>query len=143
MKAKFYEIEFSKKHKAWIAKYRTSTYKYLKVPKSPSFENIESAEKWIKDNYEQKTKYDRPCIDHKIGRFHGHLMTLEDWKEDCNSGGFIDYDGHGNLIDENYNFVESPDNGNDFFKYSICPSDYTENRYEIPSNVKYILWYNR
>ena len=122
-----YEVEYSKKENGWIPKKRGSDYKYRRVTKSPSFSTIEETEKWIRE-----TDSDRPWIDHVIGISTGHLMLIEDWKEDCDQGAFIDYDGYGELISESYEFVE-----NGF----VRPS--TRNEKHYPPEAKYILWYNR
>jgi hypothetical protein len=139
----FYQIEYSKKDGGWVVKNQSSNYNYTRVAKSPSFSNIEEAENWVRETHVGKEgSHNNPWIDHKIGESSGHLMPLQVWKECCDDGGFIDYDGHGDMLDENYEFIESGDE-DDFFKHSICPSGYTKKKIKIPSNVKYILWYNR
>jgi len=138
-----YEIEFSKKDNGWVSKKQDSDYKYRRVPNSPSFKSIEDAEKWINENYESKYSFDRPCINHKIDGYSGHLIPLGEWKECCDGGGFIDYDGYGNAVDENYNIIEISDSL-DYEGNHIFPSDYTNlGGAKIPLETKYILWYNR
>lgn len=64
------------------------------------------------------------------------ILTIEDWKESCEFGAFIDYDGYGTLlmkIDENFYVVRD----------NFHPSDYMENFREIPKHVTHISWYNR
>jgi hypothetical protein len=124
-----YQIEYSKKDNGWITKYETKTYKYLRISNSPAHSIIEDAENWIKE-YDT----DHPWIDHKIDGHTGHLMKLDEWKECCDEGGFIDYDGYGDTIDSEYNLI-----GN-----IVKPSDYTKlGGKKIPIDTKYILWYNR
>lgn len=136
----FYEVEFNKKENGWVAKKQGTGYKYTRVPNSPSFPTIEEAEKWINEN--DKDGYP-PWIDHKIGNSVGHLMALQEWKECCDDGGFIDYDGYGDPIDENYQKIDMG-KVDDFFDEVISPSDYTHlDGAKIPENTVYILWYNR
>jgi hypothetical protein len=46
------------------------------------------------------------------------------------SGSFIDYDGYGDLLDKDYNFLNK----------TYYPSKY---KGRTPKNAKYILWYNK
>jgi len=134
----FYQIEFSKKDNGWVTKLQTKTYKYIRAANSPSHATIDEAEKWIKENDK-----DRPWIDHKIEGHSGKLFSLEDWKECCDTGGFIDYDGYGSAVDENYKIIDMGKVG-DFFDEMISPSDYTKfGGDKIPVDTKYILWYNK
>jgi len=134
----FYQIEYSKKDNGWVTKRRTKSYKYLRVANSPAHSTIEEAEQWIEENDK-----DRPWIDHKIDGHTGHLMTLEEWKECCDDGGFIDYDGFGDAVDKNYKIIDMG-KVDDFFDEMISPSDYADRGGEkIPLDTKYILWYNR
>jgi hypothetical protein len=133
-----YQIEYSKKDNGWITKYETKTYKYLRISNSPAHSTIEDAENWIKE-YDT----DHPWIDHKIDGYKGHLMPLQEWKECCDEGGFIDYDGYGNAVDENYSIIQITDT-NDYEGDHVWPSDYTKlGGKKIPIDTKYILWYNR
>ena len=133
-----YQIEYSKKDNGWITKYETKTYKYLRISNSPAHSTIEDAENWIKER-----DTDHPWIDHKIDGYTGHLMPLQEWKECCDEGGFIDYDGYGNAVDENYSVIQITDT-NDYEGNHIWPSDYTKlGGKKIPIDTKYILWYNR
>ena len=134
----FYQIEFSKKENGWVTKRGATNYRHIRVPNSPSHTTIEEAEQWIKEHDK-----DRPWIDHKIGHHSGKLFPLEEWKECCDDGGFIDYDGYGSAVDENYNIIDMG-KVDDFFDEMISPSDYTEfGGDKIPVDTKYILWYNR
>ena len=138
-----YQIEYSKKDNGWITKYETKTYKYLRISNSPAHSTIEDAENWIKANHKPEYSFDRPWIDHKIDGYTGHLMPLQEWKECCDEGGFIDYDGYGNAVDENYSIIQITDT-NDYEGNHIWPSDYTKlGGKKIPIDTKYILWYNR
>lgn len=137
----FYQVEYSKKDSGWVAKKQGTDYKYTRVRNSPSFSTIEEAEEWINEN--DKGGFQLPWIDHKIGTSSGHLMPLQEWKECCDDGGFIDYDGYGDPIDENYQKIDMG-KVNDFLDDVISPSDYTHRGgMKIPENTKYILWYNR
>ena len=94
---------------------------------STVFDTIEAAENWCRETY-------KDCwIDHMVDGYSGHLMEINEWKECCDDGGFIDYDGCGDLVDSNYHLLGM----------TRKPSDYTNNIREIPENAKYILWYNR
>lgn len=128
----FYQIEYSKKNKGWMAKKEGKYYSYRRVWKSPIFESIEDAEEWIHTNHKSKYKYDQPWIDHKIDGHRGHLMTIKEWKGCCDDGGFIDYDGYGDLVNSDCEVVGK----------TVSPSDYTEGRVVL-DDAKYILWYNK
>ena len=135
----FYQIEFSKKENGWVAKRENKVYKYIRVANSPSHATIAEAEQWIEENDFKN----RPWIDHKIGSRIGKLFSLEEWKECCDAGGFIDYDGYGDPVDENYHIIDMGKQ-DDFFETVISPSDYTKfGGKGIPIDTRYILWYNR
>ena len=68
------------------------------------------------------TKYDKPVTDY------GDLMTVEDFKEEVRSGGFVDYDGFGHPVK---NGLSAPD--------YILPSTSAE----IPRDATHIVWYNK
>lgn len=73
--------------------------------------------------------------------WNGDLMTVKEWVDCCDSGGFIDYDGMGDLVIETdtvYKIVTEKREG-DIFPSYIVPSK----RNHIPSNVTHILWYNK
>lgn len=100
-----------------------------KLLTSESFDTIEDAEAWANKQYEH-------CwIDHKIEGHRGHLIRIDRWIAACEQHAFIDYDGHGDLVDENYEMRE----GWSYWK----PSDITQKRKELPVDAKYVLWYNR
>ena len=68
-----------------------------------------------------------------------HLMTLEEWKDDVECGGFIDYDGYGY-------FATATQQSN----IQVYPSDYwngsmKEKQYawHEPLWATHIVWYNR
>lgn len=134
----FYQIEYSKEDNGWITKYETKTYKYLRISNSPVHSTIEDAENWIREK-----DTDHPWIDHVINGYSGHLMPLQEWKECCDVGGFIDYDGYGNAVDSEYKIIQITDSL-DYEGNHIWPSDYTTlGGKKIPVDTKYILWYNR
>jgi hypothetical protein len=60
----------------------------------------------------------------------GDLMTIEEFKKYCKSGGFIDYDGSGNYATA---IQES--------NISIYPSDIEEGVYR--NDFTHVVWYNR
>lgn len=128
-----YQIEYSKKDKGWVPKKQGSDYRYSRIPNSLAFAKIEEAAAWIRETYVAKTTYDTPWIDHVIDGYQGHLMTLEDWKESCDDGGFIDYDGYGDLVTEDYTLLGE----------TTRPSAHTKRKRDYPPEAKYILWYNR
>ena len=59
---------------------------------------------------------------------YGELMTVDDWVACCESGGFIDYDGHGYP-------VRNGKCSNVLLKPSI--------RHLIPKDATHIEWFNR
>ena len=61
---------------------------------------------------------------------YGDHMTLQEWKEACDCGGFIDYDGHGDFatVDKCSNF-------------QISPSE--RNLVKIPEWATHVVWYNK
>jgi len=63
---------------------------------------------------------------------YGDLMTMEEFKECCDCGGFIDYDGFGN-----YASIKKMSN------VGIVPSDFR--RKTIHNNTKFthIVWFNK
>ena len=131
----YYQIEYSNKESGWVPKKQSATYNYYRMPNSPSFNTIEEAEQYIRENHKPKVSYDTPWIDHVIEKSHGHLMSLEDWKEDCENGAFIDYDGYGSLVDKNYKFLSEGGHAK--------PSQHTHKKRTFPEEAKYILWYNK
>ena len=134
----FYQIEYSKKDNGWVTKSQRKDYKYIRVSNCPVQSTIEEAEKWIHEN--DKNIH---WIDHKIGSNSGKLCTLEEWKECCDVGGFVDYDGYGSAVDSEYNIIQITDTL-DYEGDHIWPSDYTKlGGKKIPLDTKYILWYNR
>jgi hypothetical protein len=99
-----------------------------------TFPTIEEAEEWIRSNYKPKYEHDTPWIDHNIEGDVGHLMTIEEWKQDCEAGCLIDYDGFGSLVSAEYKFLDHDD---------VYPSDHTERQIQFPEEAKYVHWYNR
>lgn len=63
---------------------------------------------------------------------YGHLMTMEEFKDNVDAGGFIDYDGHGY-----YATTEKMSNK------IISPSDFKNNR--VLDNVEFthVMWFNK
>lgn len=60
-------------------------------------------------------------------------MTIEEWKEACDDGMFIDYDGWGDFATET-----------ECSNLSVSPSDYYKNPdWNPPSWATHIVWYNR
>lgn len=59
-----------------------------------------------------------------------HIMTMEEFAESCEEGGFIDYDGFGHYSDGTYEFHKN-----------IHPSDVTEGRYD--KRFSHVIWFNR
>lgn len=66
----------------------------------------------------------------------GDLMTVKDFKEACDEGAFIDYDGFGDLVKDG-KIVTPLDE--DEIPLWIKPS----RRHLISADVTHILWYNR
>jgi hypothetical protein len=113
-----------------------------KVLNDTPFDTIKVAEEWAMAKYNM----DRPWIEHKILHSVGRLIAIEQWKQHCDDCDYIDYDGRGDLVNKNYEFLSLIDmeslNSQDC-NISIKPSDYTQKRRTIPNAAKYILWYNR
>lgn len=76
----------------------------------------------------------------------GSMMTVEEWKEDCETGALIDYDGFGHPIRADHVPFEG---GMDPTKYptvqfrmsdmNVSPSL----RHLMPKDATHIMWYNR
>ncbi|GAF85281.1 unnamed protein product [marine sediment metagenome] len=62
----------------------------------------------------------------------GDLMTIEEWKECVEGGGFIDYDGSGN-----YATKDKVSNK------SVSPSDVEAGRFRTDVEFTHIMWYNK
>ncbi len=58
----------------------------------------------------------------------GDLMTVSEFLDCCNCGGFIDYDGFGNPVKDNL-----------LMDKLIYPS----RLFDIPEDATHIFWYNR
>jgi hypothetical protein len=63
---------------------------------------------------------------------YGDLLTLQEFKDDCASGGFIDYDGFGNM--------STKEGMSDFV---IRPSMLKDKTFVIPEWVTHVEWFNR
>lgn len=63
---------------------------------------------------------------------YGDHMTMRDWLATVNSGGFIDYDGHGHLA------TKDGHSG-----MIINPTDVTVLKVRIPDWATHVVWYNR
>lgn len=63
----------------------------------------------------------------------GTLMTVEDFKESCVDGLFIDYDGMGDMVKDGK--IVEVDAAYPYIYPSIADS--------IPDEITHILWYNR
>jgi hypothetical protein len=61
---------------------------------------------------------------------YGTVMSLKEFKSDCRSGGFIDYDGFGHYVKDG---KES--------NITIYPSDVIKNK--VRKDFDTIVWYNR
>ena len=62
----------------------------------------------------------------------GDLIEINEWFECVGMGGFIDYDGHGDLA--------TAEGASDF---TVCPSMITKKGLKLPAWATHILWYNR
>lgn len=76
-----------------------------------------------------KSKYENDWIDVRIDKVTGYLLEISEWIEYCEEGFFMNGDGSGSPLDENFNFVG----------WSILPSQ----RNILTPKVKYILWFNK
>ena len=62
-----------------------------------------------------------------------HIQTVEEWKQDCEEGWLIDWDGHGEMLTKT-------EDGDDFIKHGrIFPSE----RHTIPPHITHIEWFNK
>lgn len=59
----------------------------------------------------------------------GFLISADEWKENCRSGGFIDYDGFGYLSTTS-----------EFSNLLVQPSEWTR---QFPDWVTHVLWFNK
>lgn len=60
---------------------------------------------------------------------YGDLMTVQDFRDDCEAGNFIDYDGYGHPVKNNLQDTS----------IHICPS----RQHQIPIDATHIMWFNR
>lgn len=72
---------------------------------------------------------------HEAVRADDHVMPLAGWVECVRDGGFIDYDGYGELVRDSY-------------KLGVCvsPSDLESGEYEkrvAETGATHVCWYNR
>jgi len=73
---------------------------------------------------------------------YGDVMTLNQFKNHCKNGGFIDYDGYGHYIEPGYNEKGEPDESLDkMTDIVIYPSDVKHKSLRIKLNK--IIWFNR
>jgi hypothetical protein len=91
---------------------------------------IKSLELVITANWDESTK-SKPSSSEPHPKY-GDLMTVEDWVACVESGGFIDYDGNGDLATATENF-----------NVPIHPSDITRLKLKIPSWATHVIWFNR
>ena len=63
---------------------------------------------------------------------YGHLMTMEDFKESVDCGGFIDYDGFG--------YYATKDK---MSNKQIVPSDFRKNHILKNKEFTHVVWFNR
>jgi hypothetical protein len=62
-----------------------------------------------------------------------HLMTINDWLEECYNGAFIDYDGYGCLAYEKQKSI-----------IQVWPSMIMNNEFkQLRKDFTHIVWYNR
>lgn len=71
----------------------------------------------------KQVAYDRPIEG-------GALMTVEEFKSDCDAGALIDYDGFG------YPVKDGKSAG---YQHKVYPSE----RHSIPADATHIVWFNR
>lgn len=71
----------------------------------------------------ENIKYEQDILDY------GDVMTVDEFKDCCDCGGFIDYDGFGYLVKD----------GKMNDEIEICPSK----RHLIPKSATHICWLNR
>ena len=105
------------------------------------------AEECIKTHYLYRC--DECGYDLEIGEFtmevkwhsipsYGDLMTMKEWIECVEDGGFIDYDGNGSYARDVYGYGW----GKQYIKGStVYPSDLTKDKVDLSHT--HILWFNR
>lgn len=113
----------------WACGYSEENDKILYGGEWPKFPNVHK----YKYNTEDLTK--PYCWDwgrKGTGDRFAHLMTIEAWKDSVKSGGFIDYDGYGQLLQ----FRDG-----DYYplNYEISPSQAKK----APKEATHIDWFNR
>lgn len=67
----------------------------------------------------------------------GDLIPVDEWVKMCESGGFIDYDGHGNFAMQRGDLVWLASHA------KIYPSDITRLKLAKPDWATHVLWFNR
>jgi len=86
-------------------------------------EDMDMVRRWLRslagDPLDTTEYANEPCAD---------VMTVEEWLESCEFGGFIDYDGYG-----------SPMKDGKVARMTISPS----RRHLVPKDATHIEWYNR
>jgi hypothetical protein len=91
---------------------------------------IKSLERVITANWDEKMKC--PPSFAEAHPKYGDLMAVADWVRNVESGGFIDYDGNGDLATAELNY-----------NVPIHPSDITRLKLKIPSWATHVIWFNR
>jgi hypothetical protein len=92
-------------------------------------DTLNSLKNTITENWEETTKEFRPK--EKLPSYGDH-MTIERWLQCVECGGFIDYDGHGNLATETQ-----------LSDIVVYPSDVTALKLKMPSWATHVMWFNR
>lgn len=119
----------------WLLREWANKFKTLDDPKSDYLlmrtgDCIKALSKDLAEAWE--TEAQQGNSDLRPHRDLGDIMPLNEWLDCVQSGGFIDYDGHGSLATKSgYSSVD------------ISPSDITVLKVKIPSWVTHIVWYNR
>lgn len=108
---------------------KRSKFDFSTATSFKDFENIaiEEVEQWSKLSRELRmlrAPEMRPIPSY------GNLMTMEEFKEDVDGGGFIDYDGSGNYSD-----------GKEMTNITINPSDIQSNEYR--KDFTHVVWFNK
>lgn len=75
-------------------------------------------------------KYTEEMYRESNGEIMGDLMTVNEYLENVECGGFIDYDGHGHPVKDNM------EDGNLY----VYPSQGDQN---IPMDATHVVWFNR
>jgi hypothetical protein len=107
------------KEDGWHVKYDCKK----ETPTKNIFPTLNEAQNWVNEHFPEN------CMNCEINGYQGFLLPFDEWVRDVHNGGFIDYDGYGDVLDKDFKIIRA-------FYY---PSDYDIK----PEGAEYVLWYNK